>query len=224
MQLTFEPSYDFLDKAPGQMKALLDPLRTELKREPTQEEILTRAQKVFPIAVEEYKAIWHKHGSAIIQAWEQQTELKFDTTPLKAYVRETFSRVFHPNSNRPSDWRGLRLRASYTPENKMGTLTHELGHILLYDNLTYPKGFTAQKAKTPETIEIDEMAYALENHKLLDLVLFDVWTTVFGEEFARKQVEVESGRQWFYKKAWEWALSFDKATRLQKFKEFTTLP
>ncbi len=88
----------------------------------------------------------------------------------------------------------LSLRASYPIETKKATLVHELFHRLIPG-------------------KEDEI------HKLLDLILYDVWIDLWGEDFAKKQVKVESERQPLYKDAWDWALSLTREQRAAKFKE-----
>ena len=67
-------------------------------------------------------------------------------------------------------WR--RLRGSYPEATKRATLIHELGHRLQNDLFTREE----------------------DDHPALFLWLYDVWTALYGPEFARQQVEVESAR------------------------------
>lgn len=49
-------------------------------------------------------------------------------------------------------------------------------------------------------------------------ILFDIWTELYGENFARAQVNIEPERMLVYKEAWEWALLKDKYERQAEFK------
>jgi hypothetical protein len=83
----------------------------------------------------------------------------------------------------------MRMRASYPPETKEATFIHELGH----------RHLAQLKWRSPE----------LDEHRVLFLVLYDVWESLYGQGFADEQVEVEKRRQgvYDYKTAWEWALA-----------------
>jgi hypothetical protein len=93
----------------------------------------------------------------------------------------------------------MKLRASYPPDVKKATLIHELGHRLL--------------ARIPKTTELDE-------HRVLFLVLYDIWESLYGKGFADRMVEVEKKRKglYDYESAWKWALSLSKEERATKFK------
>jgi hypothetical protein len=97
----------------------------------------------------------------------------------------------------------MKLRASYPPETKKATLIHELGHRLIIP-IRIPK----------EKVELDE-------HRVLFLILYDLWERLYGEGFADEQVEVEKKRRgaYDYESAWRWALSLSKAERAAQFKE-----
>lgn len=59
-----------------------------------------------------------------------------------------------------------------------------------------------------------------ELHKVIDLILYDLWTDLLGKEGAEnnKEVEISYGDP-IYKEIWEWALSFSKEERAKKFQE-----
>lgn len=59
-----------------------------------------------------------------------------------------------------------------------------------------------------------------ELHKVIDLILYDIWTDLLGKEGAEDNKEVEIGYgNLDYKRTWEWALSFSKEERAKKFQE-----
>jgi hypothetical protein len=60
----------------------------------------------------------------------------------------------------------------------------------------------------------------LKVHKALDLILYDIWADLYGENFAQSMVAIESNfSDLSYKKAWQWALSLSREGRAEKFKE-----
>ena len=95
----------------------------------------------------------------------------------------------------------MKLRASYPEGVKKATLAHELGHRLNSQLTNRPK-------------EMDE-------HRILFLYLYDVWTKLYGKRFADEMVEVEKKRKglYDYETAWEWALSMSESERAAKLKE-----
>ena len=81
---------------------------------------------------------------------------------------------------------------------KKATLVHEQGHRLI-----------AQLKNRPTD---------LDEHRVLDLFLYDVWEDVWGRDLADQQVKFESGMRglYDYETAWKWALSFSKAERASR--------
>jgi predicted metal-dependent peptidase len=99
----------------------------------------------------------------------------------------------------------MRLRASYPPDVKKGTLVHELLHRML--------------SRVKPTSEIDE-------HRKLFLVLYDIWVVLHGKDFADQNVAVESRRKglYDYESAWKWALRMSAEERAAKFKALRARP
>ena len=92
------------------------------------------------------------------------------------------------------DGRTIRLRAGYSPLYKKATLVHEFGHRLSF--------------LLPRTADLDD-------HRLLYLFLYDVWTDLYGRAFADRMVSIERripGR-YDYDAAWTWALAMTRAER-----------
>ena len=144
-------------------------------------------------AVAEYEKIWAEDGEKIVNAWEKQTSLKFKETEINASVIEGKS-FSHP----------LTLRNTLPSSQKRITLTHELGHRLLY-------------------FRVEGMARdSLTRHKFLYLVLGDVLTEVYGAgalEEARasdKKLQDQFGED-KYTKSWDFALAFSQEERQKKF-------
>jgi hypothetical protein len=143
-------------------------------------------------ATTEYRAIWNSEGKRIVEAMEKVSGVEFAEREVQAIVYEGVS--WSGYGNEP-----MKLRASYPSDVKKATLIHELGHRLL--------------SRIPKTKEIDE-------HTVLFLVLYDIWESLYGRDFAERMVEVEKQRKglYDYESAWKWTLSMSKEERAAKFK------
>ncbi|MFH1175648.1 MAG: hypothetical protein V1698_02915 [bacterium] len=146
-------------------------------------------------SVKEYQEIWDKEGDKIVQAIEKVSGFSFAEAEIEAVVYEGAG---HSNP--------FQLNATYSKEVKKGKLMHELCHRLVSDNNIIVK-INNSKDKT------------LEIHKLLYLILYDVWSEAGDEEFARAMVEIESRRSSVYENAWVWALNLSKEERAKKFRD-----
>jgi proline iminopeptidase len=146
-------------------------------------------------ATADYQVIWTTDSKKIIEAMESVSGLRFTEKDVRVIVYEGVS------------WSGYRadpmkLRASYPSEIKKATLVHELGHRLI-DPIRIPK------------------AKQLDEHRVLFLILYDIWEKLYGREFADHAVAVEKKRKgiYDYESAWQWALSLTKEERAAQFKE-----
>jgi hypothetical protein len=148
----------------------------------------------FNAAVDEYRAIWAAEGNRIIDGMEQISKLRFPEKGVKAQIYEGPS--FSGRGGAP-----MRLRASYQPDEKKGTLVHELGHRM-----------NAQLTIRPQ--ELDE-------HRLLFLYLYDLYVDLYGKEFADKEVAFGKTLKglYDYEAAWNWAMAMSREERLAKFAE-----
>lgn len=144
-------------------------------------------------AAKEYSEIWDDNGNEIVEKIERVTGFNFEETHINAIIYEGVSHS-HP----------LCLRASYDEETKKATLVHELLHIIC-------------AFKTEFVDDNDSLALSL--HKVIFLVLYDVWVDLYGKAFADRQVEIESSRTDMYKEAWSWALGTDRNSRIKLFNE-----
>ncbi|HWA52203.1 MAG TPA: hypothetical protein VG895_04065 [Patescibacteria group bacterium] len=148
-------------------------------------------------AFESYKDIWNKDGYRIISSIEKVTGLKFSKDHLEATIIDGPTSHSHP----------LQLSCFGIDKGRKRTLMHELGHIILDDN------------------EIDVLAdndedLSFVNHKLLDLVLFDIFCEFYNgdEEIARQHVERDKEiNPQYYSDAWDWALSMNREERQKLF-------
>ena len=141
----------------------------------------------FAPATGDYRRIWEAEGARIVAALEATTGLTFPVTPIEMIVHEGAPMTAY-------DGRTIRLRAGYSPAYKRATLVHELGHRLSF--------------LLPRTAELDD-------HRLLYLFLYDVWTDLYGTDFADRMVAIERripGR-YDYDAAWTWALAMTREQR-----------
>lgn len=145
-------------------------------------------------AASEYTEIWKKDGKIIIQAIEETSNLKFKTKIINAVTFDGTSFSLP-----------LRLRYSYDIVHKEATLIHELCYRLMTDNYFYI---------------FDHTNLSEDIHKIIDLILYDIWVKILGEKIAKESIEKEIGYgDPVYKNAWEWALGFTKDARKEKFAE-----
>lgn len=138
----------------------------------------------FAPASDEYRRLWEADGERIVAAMERVAGLPFPGSPIDAIVSEGRPMTAY-------DGRTVRLRASYSPAYKKATLVHELGHRLA---LTLPRA-------------------GLDDHRLLYLFLYDVWTDLYGRDFADRMVSIERRIGPAYDSAWTWALAMNREQR-----------
>jgi len=156
----------------------------------------------FEAAATEYRSIWAAEGVRVVQVMERITGLKFPQKDIKIQVFEgtstaslLFDRAGVPVGSRDP----MRFRASYSAENKKGTLIHELGHRMNLNLRSRPAD--------------------LDEHRLLFLYLYDLYVDLYGKEFADGQVafgRTLKGR-YDYDAAWTWALAMTREERAARF-------
>ena len=152
----------------------------------------TPQDQTFAAAAEAYRSIWVGEGSRIVDAMERGTGLKFLETHVNAVIFEGVSMSGAGNSP-------MYLRASYPADIKKGVLVHELGHRMI-----------AQLSDRPRD---------LDEHRVLFLFLYDLFETLWGKDFADRQVTFDRGLRgiYDYDGAWTWALSLSKSERASRF-------
>jgi hypothetical protein len=152
----------------------------------------TPQDQSFAEAAEEYRRIWVAEGSTIVDAMERETGLTFPVSHVDAVI-------FEGTSHSGMGTGPMYLRASYSADVKKGTLVHENGHRLIAQLKTRPAD--------------------LDEHRVLDLFLYDVWESLWGKDFADQEVTFESGLKglYDYEGTWKWALSLSKAERASRF-------
>jgi hypothetical protein len=148
----------------------------------------------FVDATRRYQDIWNAEGMKMIEAMQTVSGLRFHEKEISAIVFEGASSSGFGDTP-------MKLRASYPDEVKKATLIHELGHRLI--------------------IQLKDRPKDLDEHRVLFLYLYDVWTKLYGKSFADRMVEVEKQRKgiYDYETAWKWALSLSEKDRAAKFRE-----
>lgn len=151
----------------------------------------TPASDSFQTAARQYDSVWVSDGDRITRGLQRASGLSF------AEIGDTVigARVLERASSSGYRERPMELRASYPTATKQATLMHELGHRL-ESNL-----FRASE----------------DDHRFLFLWLFDAWTDVYGEEFAREQVVIERRRRGVYPAAWDSALALSREARAARW-------
>jgi hypothetical protein len=147
-------------------------------------------------ATDEYRQLWEAEGARIVTAMEAATGVDFPEAPIEVFV--------HDGAPMTSfDGRSIRLRAGYSPLYKKATLVHELGH--------------AHARALPR-------AAGLDDHRLLYLFLYDVWTDLYGPAFADRMVSIERRIRgpYDYDAAWSWALAMTREQRQARLAELRT--
>ena len=139
----------------------------------------------FDAAADEYRRLWASEGERIVVAMEAATGFSFPQAPVEAIVSETPPMTAYHG-------REMRLRASYSSDYKRATLVHEIGHLLA---LTLPR------------------RAGLDDHRLLYLFLYDVWSDLYGRDFADRMVRIERRIGPHYDRAWAWALAMTREER-----------
>ncbi len=141
----------------------------------------------------EYKKIWKKDGIKIIKLIGKYSGQKFKTKEINALT-----------CNQVSYSSPLLLESGLTKNIKEGVIVHELLHRLLVEN----------------NYRLPNKNFTENVHRIIDLILFDIWVELFGEKLAKENMKHEIGYGCLdYKKAWDWALSFSKEERTKEFEK-----
>lgn len=156
----------------------------------------------FEKAAGEYAKIWKKEGNKIVSVIEKVSGLKFKEKAINALTYDEISYSVP-----------LQLQSNISLVHKKGTLVHELCHRLIVGNdIRLDVGY-------------EDKNWNLEVHKHVDLILYDILVELYGEGFAKKEIEYEislwTGKDISpYKIAWEWATSMTKEDRQKEFKKY----
>ncbi len=158
----------------------------------------------FEKASKEYAKLWEEEGAGIQKTIENISGLRFKEKNINALVFDNVSYSVP-----------LQLTASITLERKRGALVHELCHRIVVGNKI--------KVKSGKSYN----SWILAIHKHIDLILYDIWVDLYGENFAKREIKYEISL-WDgkgispYKVAWDWALSMTKEERAREFKKIQT--
>jgi hypothetical protein len=149
-----------------------------------------------------YRELWKKKGKKVTKSIEKISGLKFRETFINAVV---FLAKF------PSQSFPLSLRGDIADKMKLPILVHELCHRIMVGNHIR---LLKNKVK-------NEQEAILERHKVVDIILYDIWVEIFGRKYTDEIVQSESAIQktGVYKKAWNWALKFTEKERAKRFSE-----
>jgi len=141
----------------------------------------------FDLAAGDYRRLWCSEGPRSVAALERVTGFPFPAAPIEIFVANAAPMTAF-------DGRSIWLKASYPEYYKRATLVHELGHRL---------AFTMQRPAE------------LDDHRLLNLFLFDVWSELYGADFAQRMVTIERRipGSYSYGAAWDWALGMTREQR-----------
>lgn len=142
----------------------------------------------FEAHAREYREIWRQEGERIIRTMESVSGLRFNS-PAHADTAITVILVDAAASSGYRD-RPMRMRFNYPSATKRATLVHELGHRLQ-----------------------SHLFRREDEHFELFLWIYDVWTDLYGKQFADEQVAIEKRRGSPYPAAWDKALALTRAER-----------
>lgn len=144
-------------------------------------------------AADEYRQLWCTEGAQIMAAMERVTGFPYPGGAVEVLVANGTPMTAFGG-------RSMSLKASYPRYYKRATLVHELGHRLAFT--------------MPRTADVDE-------HRLLYLFLYDVWSDLYGKAYADRMVDIErriTGR-YDYAGAWDWALGMTRGERQARLLE-----
>lgn len=153
-------------------------------------------------AAKEYGKIWREEGKKIIAVFEKVSGLKFREKIINAVTCDDVSYSIP-----------LKLQSNISIENKKGTLIHELCHRLMVGN------------KVRFDFAYEDPNWNLEVHKQVDLILYDIWVELYGQKFAKDNIDFEISL-WLkkgkspYSDAWSFALAKTKEGRRSEFKKY----
>jgi hypothetical protein len=146
-------------------------------------------------AAAEYGDIWAADGERILAAITQVTGLDVGAGDIGALVHPGVSRA-HPV---------MALRSTLSRPRKQATLVHEVCHVVMRRH--------GLQGRDP-----------VEDHRRLCLFLLDVWSAVYGEEFAAASARSERSLGFVYRVAWEWVEPLGRSARAAAVRWLTAHP
>lgn len=155
----------------------------------------------FNMHLEEYKMIWEKDGTRIINSFEKITKLKFKEKNVDLLINYGLD-----GSNYAGSFIGDKMIFRYNNRCKIGTFLHEISHRLIME---YDLEKVAKKV-----MKFDDI------HEIIDLYLYDVIVDLYGVEAANLRVEYESNFDEIeYKNSWDKILKFSFKERQELLKK-----
>lgn len=153
-------------------------------------------------AAQEYKKVWEKKGEIIVAEIEKVSGVRFTRKFINAIIwLEEYGWSFP-----------LALSYSTPPDQKAKEIAHELCHRLMAQNKIETKKFTR-----------------VETHKQINLILYDIFLNLYGEEETKKRIEYEINL-WIktggkkednpYITAWNYVTKMTKEQRAKEFKKY----
>lgn len=153
----------------------------------------------------EYAIIWDHEGNHIIETFEKITKLLFNEKKVKVEIGKGDEQGENSAGKSVKDPMILR----YDSRSKIGTLLHELAHRLIMEHTVF--------AKCREKFKLDD------EHRLIDLFLFEVFESLYGKEAALLRIEYEKTfKDPKFLESWEWALKLTQIQRSSLLKKIIT--
>lgn len=148
----------------------------------------------------EYSAIWSAEGRKIEKGFKRILGFSFTERNIDVLI------CSGDDNGGNSSGKSIRDPMIFRHDNrcKIGTILHELSHRIVLERGWYPC--------TDSGIG--------DIHELIDLFLFDLVSSLYGENAASKRVAYEcSFPEIQYSASWKFALSMDAEARRRKFLE-----
>lgn len=171
----------------------------ETETQPALKMTFIPTQPEFAAGAQDYEKIWAEDGERIVQVITEVTGLLPRDTEITANVNNKVPYSGYPGV--PMNLRHINRDIKNDWIIKQGTLIHELGHRFL-------GGIGRNQSQ-------------LDPHQILDLVLYEIFEKLYGEEFAQFQIKHEKGLKgggaYDYEGTWNWALAMTPEERHQLF-------
>lgn len=173
--------------------------------------------KEFADGAVQYQQIWSQEGKRMVAAIEKITGLPFVEKTIQCRVNNDI-----PNSGKANS-EPFQVKASDQPDLKRDNIVHELCHRHLRAHGIRTRQFYGDDRVLSRDIPEEARQISVNAHKLLDLVLYDIWDELYGTLYADRLLKVEQGFDDHYREAWEYAIALSRDQRHREFNELKTL-